>query len=135
MPSASSSAMCLSRATGSRPVQPAITSWSIASVSGVGPLRASTVKVRSNTYQRLQGDGKFEDAPVGAAWCRQHEANRDLALAMGGQRDRAAVDQIDQRAVAQGPNVRRREGLVVGEIGDPRRGVGRGRGDQGVLGG
>ena len=34
MPSASSSAICLSRATGSRPVQPAITAWLIARVSG-----------------------------------------------------------------------------------------------------
>src|SRR5581483_5954210 len=99
MPIASSSAICLSRATGSRPVQPAITSWSIASVSGIGPLRASMVKVRSNTDHALQGGGEFENAPVGTAGGRQHQADRHLALTMGRQRDGAAVDQIDQRAI------------------------------------
>src|SRR5947208_12658752 len=100
MPIASSSAMCLSRATGSRPVQPAMTAMSIDRVSGVGAPLSITVKVRSYTDRALHGGCKLEDAAVGAAGCGQHEADRHLALAMRGQRDGAAVDQVDQHAVA-----------------------------------
>src|SRR5215475_5884633 len=102
MPIASSSAMCLSRATGSRPVHPAMTAWSIASVSGVEPPLASmTVKVRSNTDRGLHSGRKLEDAAVRSAARGQHQADRHLALAMGGKRDRAAVDHVDQRTVAE----------------------------------
>src|SRR5579871_5598664 len=102
MPIASSSAICLSRAAGSRPVQPAITAWSIASVSGVEPPLASImVKVRSNTDGGLHPGGKLEDAMIRSAARSQHQPDRHLALAMGGKRDRAAVDHVDQRAIAE----------------------------------
>src|ERR1700760_114981 len=97
--------MCLSRAMGSRPVQPAITAWSIPRVSGVVVPWASTVKVRSNTDGPFHSCGKLEDAAIMAARCREHQADRHLALAMAGNRDRAAVDHVDHRGVAQGPHV------------------------------
>src|SRR6185369_4398145 len=116
MPSASSSAMCLSRATGSRPVQPAITAWSIARVSGVVVSCASIVKVRSNTDRSLDARRQLEQGTVVAACRGQHQPYRDLSLAMRGQRDGAAVDHVDQRTVAQCPHVLPREGAVVGKI-------------------
>src|SRR5436189_2424897 len=121
MPIASSSAICLSHATGSRPVQPAITAWSIDMVNGVGAPLSNTVKVMSYTDHVLHGGREFENAAVRPARCRQHEANRHLALAMRRQRDGAAVDHIDQGAVAQGAQVFDGKRLVVGyEIGDAR---------------
>src|SRR3954449_659344 len=116
MPIASSSAMCLSRATGSRPVQPAITAWSIASVSGVGAPLSSMVKVRSNTDDILHSGRKFEDAAIRTAGGGEHQPHRLLALAMRRDRDRTAVQRIDQRAIAQRMQVLRGECLVVGEI-------------------
>src|SRR5215510_12321867 len=101
MPTASSSAMCLSRATGSRPVQPAMTALSIASVSGVVEPCASTVKVRSNTNDRLHAGSKLGDTPIGSAGARQHQPDGNLALAMRWDRDRAAVDHVDQGTVTQ----------------------------------
>src|SRR6202035_1045187 len=109
MPIASSSAMCLSRATEARPVQPAITAWSIGSVSGVVVPWASMVNARSNTDDVLHSGGEFEDAAVGAARCRQHQADWRLAFAMARQRDRAAVDHVDQGAIAQRAQVFLRE--------------------------
>src|SRR5882724_3018923 len=123
MPIASSSAMCLSRATGSRPVQPAMTAWSIASVSGTATPWSLMVKVRSYTDDVLHAGGEFEDAAVRSAGRREHQPDRHLAFAMRRQRDGAAVDHVDQRAVAQRPQVLRGERLVVGEIGDARRRV------------
>src|SRR4051794_28094439 len=110
MPIASSSAICLSRATGSRPVQPAITAASIDIVNGVGAPPSITVKVRSYTDRALHRGGQFEDAAVGAAGRGQHETDRHLALAMRRQRDGAAIDHVDQGAVAQGAQVRGGEG-------------------------
>src|ERR1700721_2495087 len=101
MPIASSSAMCLSRAIGSRPGQPAITAWSIASVSGVVAPWATTVKERSNTDNILHSGGEFKNTTVRSAGRREHQPDRRLALAMGGQRDGAAVDHIDQGAITQ----------------------------------
>src|SRR4051795_2499776 len=101
MPIASSSAMCLSRATGSRPVQPAITALSIASVSGVGAPLSSMVKVRSNTDDVLHSGRKLEDAAISSASSSQHQPDRYLALAVRRQRYRAAVEHVDQRAVAE----------------------------------
>src|SRR5262249_26568182 len=116
MPIASSSAMCLSRATGSRPVQPAMKDWSMASVRGVEqPLASITLKVRSNTDRGLYSSGKLEDAAVGPTARGQHQADRHLALAMGGKRDRAAIDHVDQRAVAERAKVFDRKRLVVGK--------------------
>src|SRR4051812_25845003 len=96
MPIASSSAMCLSRATGSRPVQPAITACSIASVSGVNMPLSSTLKVRSNTDDVLHSGGQFKDAAIRSTRGGQHQPDRHLAFAMYGQRDRAAVEHVDQ---------------------------------------
>src|SRR6185295_4234194 len=107
MPIASSSAMCLSRATGSRPVQPAMTAWSIASVSGVNIPLSSTLKVRSNTDDILHSGGQFENAAVRSAGRRQHQPHGHLALAMRRQRDGAAVEHVDQGAVAQGAQILR----------------------------
>src|SRR6202040_2922625 len=112
MPIASSSAMCLSRATGSRPVQPAMTAPSIGSVSGVVVYWASMVNVRSNTDGMLHCGRQFEDAAFRSAGCRQHQPDRHLALAMAGERNRAAVDHVDQRAVAQRQQVGFGESLV-----------------------
>src|ERR1700704_4522871 len=112
MPMASSSAICLSRATGSRPVQPAITAWSIASVSGMPAPLSSMVKVKSNTDDVLHSGREFENAAIRSARGGQHQPDRHLAVAMRRQRDRAAVEHIDQRAVAQGAQVLDREGLV-----------------------
>src|SRR5882724_6047379 len=111
--------MCLSRATGSRPVQPAMTAWSIASVSGVGTPLSSMVKVRSNTDDILHSGCEFEDAAIRPARGCEHQTDWHLAFAMRRQRDRAAIEHVDQRAIAQRPQVLRGECLVVGEIGDP----------------
>src|SRR5690349_24155862 len=100
MPTASSSAICLSRATGSRPVQPAITAWSIDRVSGVSMPRSRTLKVRSYTDHALHRGSQFEDAAVGGTGGSQHQTDRHLAFTMCRQRDGAAVDHVDQRAVA-----------------------------------
>src|SRR6266446_8219888 len=116
MPIASSSAMCLSRATGSRPVQPAMTARSIGNVSGVVVSWASMVNVRSNTDGPLHCGRKFKDAAVRSAGCRKHEPDRHLAFAMRRQRNRAAVDHVDQATIAQRQQVGLGEGLVVGEI-------------------
>src|SRR2546425_7893027 len=102
MPSASSSAMCLSRATGSRPVQPAITAWSIASVSGVNIPLSSTLKVRSNTDDVLHSGSKFENTAIRSASGGEHQPDRHLAFAMRRQRNRTAIEHVDQRAIAQG---------------------------------
>src|SRR6186713_1583964 len=134
MPISCSSAICLSRATGSRPVQPAMTIWSIASVSGVVVSWASTVKVRSNTNYGLHAGSKFKDTAVRAARARQHQADGNVALTMCRQRDGAAVDHVDQSAIAQCAQILRGERLVVGEIGDLRRRVGGGRQHQRVIG-
>src|SRR5260370_21139281 len=134
MPIASSSAMCLSRVTGSRPVQPAITAGSIGNVSGVVVSWASMVKVRSNTDNVLHCGREFEDAAVRSACCRNHQPDWYLALAMAGQRNRAAVDHVDQRTIAQRQQVGFRESLVVGQVGDARRRIGGGREDQRGLG-
>src|SRR5512139_3801474 len=99
MPMASSSAICLSRATGSRPVQPAMTAWSMASVSGVEAPLSSTVKVRSSTNDVLHSGGQFEDAAVRSAGGGEHQSDRHFAFAMRRQRDRTAVEHVDQRAV------------------------------------
>src|ERR1700742_931885 len=115
MPSASSSTMCLSRATGSRPVQPAMTTWSIGMVSGVGAPLSRTVKVRSNTDGALHSGGGLEDTAIRNAGSSQHQPDRHLAVAMRRQRDRAAVDHVDQGAVAQGSQVLHGECLVVGK--------------------
>src|ERR1700693_2994246 len=106
MPIASSSAMCLSRATGSRPVHPAITAWSIGSVSGVVMPWASMVNVRSNTDRVLHTGSKFENTAIRSAGCGEHQSDWRFPLAMAGQRDGAAVDHVDQRAVAQREQVR-----------------------------
>src|SRR3954451_22004103 len=127
MPISCSSLMCLSRATGSRPVQSAMTIWSIASVSGVVVSWGSTVKVRSNTNYGLHARSKLEDTAVRSARARQHQADRNLALAMRRQRDGAAVDHVDQGAVAERPQVFPCERLVVGKIQNFRRRVGGGR--------
>src|ERR1700690_578114 len=134
MPIASSSAMCLSRATGSRPVHPAITAWSIASVSGVVVPWASMLKVRSYMDDALHPGREFEDAAVGSAGGSEHHPDRHFTLAMGGQRNRATIDHVDQATIAQAAQVRHRKRLVVGEIGDPRRRICRGRYDQGMIG-
>src|SRR5512142_3141681 len=126
MPMSCSSLMCLSRATGSRPVQPAMTIWSIASVSGVVVSWASTVKVRSNTNYGLHAGSKFKDATVRSALSCHHQADGNFALAMCGQRDGTAVDHVDQGAIAQRAQVLGSERLVVGEICDLRRRVGGG---------
>src|SRR5438128_1644032 len=115
MPSASSSAMCLSRATGSRPVQPAITACLISSVSGVATPLSSTLKVRSNTDDGLHSGGKLEDTAIRTARGGEHQADRRLALAMRGQRDGAAVEHVDQRGIAQRAQILRGECLVIGE--------------------
>src|SRR3954465_7131364 len=101
MPISCSSAMCLSRATGSRPVQPAMTIWSIASVSGVVVSWASTVKVRSNTNYGLHAGSKLEDTAVRSARARQHQADRNLALAKRRERDGAAAEPVVQGAVRE----------------------------------
>src|SRR6187402_1194842 len=113
MPISCSSAMCLSRATGSRPVQPAMTIWSIASVNGVVVSWASTVKVRSNTNYGLHAGSKFKNTTVRSARSCKHQADRDVALAMRRQRDGAAVDHVDQGAIAQRAQVLGGERLVV----------------------
>src|SRR6185312_5627897 len=134
MPIASSSAICLSRATGSRPVHPAMTARSIASVSGVNAPLSSTLKVRSYTDDILHSGSQFEDATVRSARGGEHQPDRYFALAMRRQRDRATVEHVDQRAVAQRAQILRGERLVVGEIGDDRRRVGGGRQHQRVIG-
>src|SRR6266566_7305568 len=116
MPIDSSSAMCLSRATGSRPVQPAMTARSIGSVNGVVVSSVSMVNVRSNTDDALHCGREFEDAAVRSAGCRKHEPDRHLALAMAGQRNRAAVDHVDQATIAQRQQVGIGESLVVGKV-------------------
>src|SRR4051794_6060026 len=126
--------MCLSRATESRPVQPAMTAWSIANVSGVVVSWASTVKVRSNTNYGLRAGSKLEYTTVGSTRASQHQADGNVALTMCRQRDGTAVDHVDQGAIAQGAQVFRGERLVVGEIGDLRRGVGGCRQHQRVIG-
>src|SRR3954452_7721975 len=110
MPIASSSAMCLSRATGSRPVQPAMTAWSIWSVSGVGAPLSSMVKVRSNTDDVLHSGREFENPTIRPACCGQHQPDRNFAVAVRGQRDRAAVEGVDQGAIAQRAQILRGEG-------------------------
>src|SRR4249920_4013738 len=101
MPIASNSAMCLSRATGSRPVHPAMTAFSIASVSGVVVPWAPMVNVRSNTDHRLHCRRQFEDTAIRSAGGGEHESDRRFPLAVAGQRDRTAVDHVDERAVAK----------------------------------
>src|SRR5882757_307657 len=116
MPIASSSAICLSRATGSRPVQPAITACLISSASGVATPLSSMVKVRSNTDDFLHSGRKLEDAAIRSARGREHQADRHFTLTMRRQRDGATIEHIDQRAIAQRAQVLRGEGLVVGEV-------------------
>src|SRR5262245_40128554 len=135
MPTASSSAMCLSRATGSRPVQPAMTAWSIDMVSGVAAPLSITVKVRSYTDRALHRGSEFKDAAIGAAGGSQHEADRHFVFTMRGQRDRTAIDHVDEGAVAQATQILGGEGLVIfSEIGNARRRVRRSRHDQRVIG-
>src|SRR5438477_5527186 len=93
--------MCLSRAAGSRPGQPAMTSWSIGTVNGVVVSCASMVKVRSNTDDVLHARRQFEYPAICATRRGEHQSDRHLAFAMRRQRDRTAIDHVDQRAIAQ----------------------------------
>src|SRR4051812_50119201 len=95
--------MCLSRAPGSRPVQPAMTIWSIASVSGVVVSWASTVKVRSNTNYGLHAGSKLEDTAVRTPPAPPHQAAGGLTLALRRQREGAAVGHVCQGGGAGGP--------------------------------
>src|SRR6478736_4668271 len=126
--------MCLSRATGSRPVQPAMTIWSIPSVSDAVVSWASTVKVRSNTNYGLHAGSKLENTTVRSARARQHQADGNVTLAMRGQRDGAAVDHVDEGAIAERAQVFPGERLVIGKIGNLRRRVGGGGQHQRVIG-
>jgi hypothetical protein len=104
MPSASSSAMCLSRATGSRPVQPAITAWSdrqrqrhatrLAVLNGEGEFK--------HGWRSSMPAAKLKDAavepPADAASIRPTGTSPSRCAR---QRDRAAIERVDQRAVAQ----------------------------------
>src|SRR3954471_24330872 len=117
MPIASSSAMCLSRAPGSRPVEPAMTARSIGNVSGVVVPWASMVNARSNTDHSLHCGRQFKDAAVRSAGCCEHQPDRHLALAMNGERNTAAVDHVDQGAVAQRQQVGLRKRLIVFHVG------------------
>src|SRR5215471_15048347 len=127
--------MCLSRATGSRPVHPATTAWSIASVSGVvAPWASMMVNVRSNTDHTLHCRRELEDTAIRSASCGEHQSDRCFALAIAGYRDRATVNHVGQGAIAQREQVRLREGLVVREIGDARRNDRRGRHHKGLEG-
>src|SRR4051812_36624030 len=101
MPSAASSTMCLSRATGSRPVQPAITAESIGSVSGVVVSWASMTKARSNTEYSLDCIGHLENPAIRSTDTGERQPDRHLALTMNRQRDAAAVDHVDQGGIAQ----------------------------------
>src|SRR5437016_5149296 len=67
MPIAASSTICLSRATGSRPVQPAMTACRIDSVSGVFLPFVSNVKEISITDHSLHCSRQFENAAVRGA--------------------------------------------------------------------
>src|SRR3954469_11508760 len=116
MPISCSSLMCLSRATGSRPVQPAMTIWSIANVSGVVVSWASTVKVRSNTNYGLHAGSKFKNTAGRATRPGKHPADGNVAPAMRRQRDGATVDHIDQGAIAQCAQIFPGERLVVGQV-------------------
>src|SRR3974390_2873654 len=113
--------MCLSRATGSRPVHPATTARLIRSVSGVVVPWASMVNVRSYTDHTLHGCREFEYATIRSARRGEHQPDRRFALAMARYRDRATVDHVDQRAIAQRQQVRLGIGLVVGKISNARR--------------
>src|SRR5436305_478187 len=113
MPIASSSAMCLSRATGSRPVQPAMTAESIGSVSGVVVSWASMTNARSNTEYPFDCISHFKDAAVRAAHCGERQADRHLSLAMNRQRYTAAINHVGQRAIAQREQVGLGEGVVL----------------------
>jgi hypothetical protein len=94
----------------------------------------STVGVRSNTDDVLHSGREFEGAAIRSARGGQHQADRDLAGAMRRQRDRAAVEHIDQRATAQGAQILECERFIVGGIGDDWRRVRRGRQHQRVVG-
>src|SRR3954463_7313139 len=106
MPIASSSAMCLSRATGSRPVQPATTACSMRIVIGLAEPPASTMNSRSTPDDIFNPGGQFKNTSVRTAGSRQHQTDRHLALAMRRQRNGAAVDHVDQGAIAQTEHVR-----------------------------
>ena len=54
-----------------------------------------------------------EHAVVGQRRAPHHQADRPLAVAMAGQRQRAAVEQVDQRRVAQQQRVGGEEGVVA----------------------
>src|SRR4051794_11190980 len=118
MPIASSSAMCLSRATGSRPVQPAMTARSIGNVSGVVVSWASMVNARSYTDHSLHCRRQFEDAAVRSACGCEHQPDRYLAVTMNRQRDCATVDHVDQGTVAQRQQVGLGERLIVLHVGN-----------------
>src|SRR4030081_1202245 len=102
-------------------------------VSGVVVSWASMVKVRSYTDDALHTGREFENAAIRATGGRQHQTDRHLPLAMTRERNGAAVDHVDQRAITQRPRVRLVEGLVVSEIRNPRRRVGGCRQDQRVI--
>ena len=71
--------------------------------------------MNSAPHHTLDPRGDLQQLAVIAAGLCQHQADRDVAVAMRRQRDGAAVDHVDEGAIAQGPDVLAGEGLVVGE--------------------
>ena len=135
MPIASSSAMCLSRATGSRPVQPAMTAWSIGSVSGVAaPLScdgegrdqtrmASSIPAASSKMRRSAPPAAASISPTGTSPSRWHGSEIAQPSIM-----LISVQLRSARRFCLG------ERLVVGEVGDHGRRIGGGRHHQRVIG-
>src|SRR5690606_18567555 len=97
-------------------------------------IRAATkAGMASAANDRLNRRRKLENPPIRSTRPGKHQANRRLALAMTGQRDRASIEDVNQGAIAQRKHVGFRVGRIIGEISYPRRRDGNGRRQQSVV--
>ena len=100
-------------------------------------MRSAFVRTRRHGFKRERSSRyppRVQKSGDQTARARQHQSHRRFALAMTRQRDRTAIDGIDQRAIAQRQHVGCRIGYVTSEIGDDRRGDRHRRRDQRVVG-
>ena len=96
---------------------------------------ASRQPAENRRHGRLDRRGDREQAAIGTVLADQHEADRSFAAAMTRNRDRAAVEEIGDRRVAQHEKVDLAVGVIGHEIGDRRGRHRHGGHHQRVIGG
>src|SRR5262249_27002371 len=64
-------------------------------------LREKSMAASARRYDLFDGGGNGQQFPVRIAFADQHEADRRVAGTMAGDRDRAAIEEVHDRGIAQ----------------------------------